>query len=179
MPRFEKDGYVIETSSPSESVTLRMSGFTETKARTAATRAADAEVAVQAEIAAANEQVRASEQALTDARAAATAAHVQGAEEVAKAKETLATARRAVKDLGEVPAEESQDTPADKPAGNASLEAWQEYATAQGVDVEGKSRDDLRAEFEPASLPSPDPQEASEPKAKAATPKGKADKTTK
>ncbi len=45
MPRFEKDGYVIETSNPSESVTLRMSGFTETKARTAATRAADAEVA--------------------------------------------------------------------------------------------------------------------------------------
>lgn len=43
MPRFEKDGYVIETSDPSESVTLRMSGFTETKARTAATRAADAE----------------------------------------------------------------------------------------------------------------------------------------
>lgn len=45
MPRFEKDGYVIETSDPSESVTLRMSGFTETKARTAATRAADAETA--------------------------------------------------------------------------------------------------------------------------------------
>ena len=43
MPRFEKDGYIIETSDPSESVTLRMSGWAETKARTAATRAADAE----------------------------------------------------------------------------------------------------------------------------------------
>lgn len=35
----------------------------------------------------------------------------------------------------------------DKPAGNASTEAWQEYAKSQGAtdaDVEGKSRDELR-----------------------------------
>lgn len=47
-------------------------------------------------------------------------------------------------DDGSPPEPDSTD---DKPAGNASLEAWQEYATAQGVDVEGKSRDDLRAQF--------------------------------
>lgn len=35
----------------------------------------------------------------------------------------------------------------EKPAGNASIEAWQDYARSQGVsddDLEGKSRDDLR-----------------------------------
>ncbi len=36
---------------------------------------------------------------------------------------------------------------AEKPAGNASLEAWQEYAAAQGVGVEGKSRDEIRDQF--------------------------------
>ncbi|MGZ6852471.1 MAG: hypothetical protein ACXVGC_00150 [Mycobacteriaceae bacterium] len=39
------------------------------------------------------------------------------------------------------------DTAAEKPAGNASLEAWQQYAAAQGVDVEGKSRDEIRDQF--------------------------------
>lgn len=36
------------------------------------------------------------------------------------------------------------------PAGNASLEDWQEYARSQGAsddDLEGKSRNDLRDEF--------------------------------
>lgn len=36
----------------------------------------------------------------------------------------------------------------DAPAGNASLEAWQDFARDQGLsddDIEGKSRDDLRA----------------------------------
>lgn len=34
------------------------------------------------------------------------------------------------------------------PAGNASLEAWQEYAREQGLaheDIQGRSRDDLRS----------------------------------
>lgn len=39
------------------------------------------------------------------------------------------------------------DTDPEKPAGNASLEAWQEYATLKGVDVEGKSRDEIRDGF--------------------------------
>ena len=36
----------------------------------------------------------------------------------------------------------------DAPAGNASLEAWQDFARAKGFtedDLDGKSRDDLRA----------------------------------
>jgi hypothetical protein len=37
--------------------------------------------------------------------------------------------------------------PGEKPAGNASLEAWQSYAASQGVDVEGKSRDEIRDQF--------------------------------
>lgn len=40
---------------------------------------------------------------------------------------------------------EQGDVP--EPAGNASLEAWQEYAQAQGVDPGSKSRDELRAHF--------------------------------
>ncbi len=35
-----------------------------------------------------------------------------------------------------------------RPAGNASLADWQAYAAAQGVDVEGLSRDDIRAKFD-------------------------------
>jgi hypothetical protein len=37
-----------------------------------------------------------------------------------------------------------------KPAGNASLEAWQKYAESQGLavdDLDGKTRDDIRALF--------------------------------
>lgn len=34
-----------------------------------------------------------------------------------------------------------------RPAGNASLEEWQIYATSKGVLVEGKTRDELRAEL--------------------------------
>lgn len=34
-----------------------------------------------------------------------------------------------------------------KPAGNASIEEWQAYAESQGVDTEGKSRNDLREEL--------------------------------
>ena len=34
-----------------------------------------------------------------------------------------------------------------KPAGNASRDEWAEYATAQGKDVEGLARDDIRALF--------------------------------
>lgn len=43
-----------------------------------------------------------------------------------------------------------RDETVEIPAGNASLEAWQEYARSQGLtdaDLEGKSRDDLRAQF--------------------------------
>lgn len=35
----------------------------------------------------------------------------------------------------------------EQPAGNASLEAWQEFAASRGVDSEGKSRDQLRDEL--------------------------------
>lgn len=35
----------------------------------------------------------------------------------------------------------------ERPAGNASLEAWQEYAAARGVEVNGLSRDEIRAKF--------------------------------
>lgn len=38
----------------------------------------------------------------------------------------------------------------DRPSGNASLEAWQDYVRTQGADdkyLEGKSRNDLRDEF--------------------------------
>lgn len=38
----------------------------------------------------------------------------------------------------------------DRPSGNASLEAWQEYARTLGADdayLDGKSRNDLRDEF--------------------------------
>lgn len=38
----------------------------------------------------------------------------------------------------------------EKPAGNASLEAWQDYAKANGhtdTDLDGLSRDDIRALF--------------------------------
>lgn len=35
-----------------------------------------------------------------------------------------------------------------KPSGNASLADWQAYAAAQGVDVEGLARDEIRAKFD-------------------------------
>lgn len=38
----------------------------------------------------------------------------------------------------------------DQPAGNASTEAWQEYAKSQGAtddDIDGLSRDDIRAQY--------------------------------
>jgi len=38
----------------------------------------------------------------------------------------------------------------EKPAGNASLEAWQSYAKSQGTseeDLDGLSRDDIRSLF--------------------------------
>jgi hypothetical protein len=35
----------------------------------------------------------------------------------------------------------------ERPAKNASLEAWQNYAEPNGVDIEGKSRDQLAAIF--------------------------------
>ena len=37
---------------------------------------------------------------------------------------------------------------AEKPAGNASGEKWGEYAKILGIDVEGKSRDDIKAAVE-------------------------------
>ena len=39
-------------------------------------------------------------------------------------------------------------TAAEKPAGNASGEKWGEYAKTLGIDVEGKSRDDIKAAVE-------------------------------
>ena len=36
------------------------------------------------------------------------------------------------------------DTPDDAPAGNASLEAWQEFAQLQGLDVDGLTRNEIR-----------------------------------
>lgn len=42
MPRFEKDGLVIETAVPTEAAELRRDGFTEQKAKTAAVKEADA-----------------------------------------------------------------------------------------------------------------------------------------
>jgi hypothetical protein len=38
-------------------------------------------------------------------------------------------------------------TPVEKPKGNAGLPEWTDYAKSQGVDVEGKSRDEIRALF--------------------------------
>lgn len=35
----------------------------------------------------------------------------------------------------------------DRPAGNASLESWQEYAAQHNVAVEGLNRDEIRAKF--------------------------------
>lgn len=46
-------------------------------------------------------------------------------------------------------AEGAQGGP-EKPAGNASLEAWQDYAKTKGAteeDVEGQTRDDLKATY--------------------------------
>jgi len=43
-----------------------------------------------------------------------------------------------------------RDEEVEQPAGNASLEAWQEYARSQGLtdaDLDGKGRDDLREQF--------------------------------
>lgn len=42
MPRFEKDGLVIETAIATEAVALRSQGFAEQKAKTAEVRQADA-----------------------------------------------------------------------------------------------------------------------------------------
>lgn len=42
MPRFEKDGLVIETAVATEAVELRSQGFTEQKAKTAEVKQADA-----------------------------------------------------------------------------------------------------------------------------------------
>lgn len=36
---------------------------------------------------------------------------------------------------------------AERPAGNASLEVWQEFAESKGVDVEGLSRNEIRDQF--------------------------------
>lgn len=41
MPRYEKDGVVVETSLAREAVQLKAEGFTESKARTKAVREAD------------------------------------------------------------------------------------------------------------------------------------------
>lgn len=43
MPRYEKDGDAVETSDPTEGARLRAAGFVESKARTQAVRAAEAE----------------------------------------------------------------------------------------------------------------------------------------
>lgn len=50
-------------------------------------------------------------------------------------------------DDGQKPDDFDADGDGPQPAGNASLEAWREYATSQGVDVEGLSRDELRGRF--------------------------------
>lgn len=42
---------------------------------------------------------------------------------------------------------QSEDMAVEKPAGNASTETWAEYAAAQGKDVEGLSRDEIRDLF--------------------------------
>ncbi len=45
---------------------------------------------------------------------------------------------------------EPDSTDDDKPAGNASLEAWQEYARSQGAtsgEIDGKTRGELREQF--------------------------------
>lgn len=55
----------------------------------------------------------------------------------------------------EIPADVAKDLgdhvwESDTPAGNASLEVWQDYALTQGAtsgDVDGKSRDELREQF--------------------------------
>ncbi|WP_336715333.1 hypothetical protein [Arthrobacter sp. USHLN218] len=43
MPRFEKDGVAVETAIPREAAELRSQGFKESKAKTAAVKAAEAE----------------------------------------------------------------------------------------------------------------------------------------
>lgn len=48
------------------------------------------------------------------------------------------------------PAPAADKPSSDKPAGNASLEAWSEYAKSQGAtddDLDGLSRDDLRDQY--------------------------------
>lgn len=54
--------------------------------------------------------------------------------------------------LPELESHDSLEVPVvdSRPAGNASLEEWQEYARTQGADdayLEGKTRNDLRDEF--------------------------------
>lgn len=42
------------------------------------------------------------------------------------------------------------DSGSERPAGNASLEAWQDYALSKGAtskEIDGKSRDELREQF--------------------------------
>lgn len=46
----------------------------------------------------------------------------------------------------EAPSEPVADE-VEKPSGNASQEVWAEYATAQGKDVEGLSRNEIRDLF--------------------------------
>lgn len=51
---------------------------------------------------------------------------------------------------GSAEAAETVESEGVAPAGNASLEDWQEFARSQGAtddDLEGKTRNDLRAEY--------------------------------
>jgi len=48
---------------------------------------------------------------------------------------------------GDEPDEASHEVQDEAPAGNASLEAWQEYARSKDVDTEGLSRNEIRALF--------------------------------
>jgi len=50
-------------------------------------------------------------------------------------------------DSSDLDGDGKDDAHPDQPAGNASLEAWQEFAATQGVDVEGLSRNDIRDQF--------------------------------
>lgn len=53
----------------------------------------------------------------------------------------------AAQDAAETAHAEKESYVAEAPAGNASLEVWAEYATAQGKDVEGLSRNEIRDLF--------------------------------
>lgn len=50
----------------------------------------------------------------------------------------------------DAPAEGDSEPGSEQPAGNASLEEWQEFARTQGAtdaDLDGKSRNDLRDQY--------------------------------